>query len=272
MKKSESPCSTEARTMLEETSRLLQEKQDSRLVRILDSCVSTNVECARWAAEGAPTGAVVVALEQTGGRGRRGRIWQSDGGGLYFSVLLRPQIPVERYPVLYLASALAVCMGIEEESGLRCAIKWPNDILLNGKKVSGMLTELHWNDDRPFVVLGIGINTRKCSFTGELLMRATSIEAEGAQIQSAQLLVRVLRHVDRELTLLETGQQEELRRQYARKSATLGETVRVSGEGECVQGRAIGMDDIGRLIVELESGKKVVFSAADVSVRSSDWT
>src|SRR4051794_14278733 len=155
---------------------LLQTRWLGRAYRHLAECRSTNDEAAAWARAGAPHGALVIADAQTGGRGRLGRTWHSPPGeNLYFSTVLRPEIPPHRAPPLTLAVGVALADAVRE-AGCDAQLKWPNDLLLDGKKVAGILTEMTTSGGRvEFVVIGIGVNLDARAFPAELDGRATSI-------------------------------------------------------------------------------------------------
>src|SRR5688500_979079 len=149
---------------------------------ILDS---TNTEALRQAKLGADEGLCILAREQTAGRGRHGRTWVSErDAGLYFSVLLRPAIETRFLPLITMMSGIAVCDALRE-TGLESDIKWVNDLLVNEKKISGILTETVDTADGMAVVVGIGVNLRSSNYPPDVSARATSIQAEGAGVVSA---------------------------------------------------------------------------------------
>ena len=161
-----------------------------RNLRYYETIDSTNLEIRRLAEEGAPHGTTAVAEEQTSGKGRRGRSWLGKAGcGIWMSFLLRPQIAVENSSMLTLITALAVEKAVGEETGLQCQIKWPNDIIVNGKKLCGILTELSAQmDELNYVVVGIGINANMQEFPDDLRDKATSLRIEtGETVKRASL-------------------------------------------------------------------------------------
>ncbi len=224
---------------------------------------STNDDAAKWLASGAPHLALVAAGEQTAGRGREGRTWQSPAGtSLALSLVLRPasveQQPLARYTAL---GSLAVCSALEH-SGLSARIKWPNDVLLQGKKVAGVLAEAHWNGERlEAVILGIGINVATESTAlaeqreGRLRFPATSVSAAaGRPVERSRLLRAVVAELlawqARALPAIMTAWQERL--------AFLNEQVRietdVSGKAASQVGRVLGLEPDGSLRLELADG------------------
>ena len=232
-------------------------------VRVTASTGSTNADLLESARAGAPEGTVLIAEEQTVGRGRIGREWVSPpGAALLFSVLLRPTaVPANRRGWLPLLTGTAVASALDRTAGVDARLKWPNDVLLHGKKVAGILTEQAGDA----IVAGIGINvTTKPS---ELPVgTATSLLAAGA-VETARdiVLLAVLRELDRRYRrwLADPGDPR-LRSSYLGFSDTVGREVRVElPAGEVLAGRAADVDEIGRLVVRTASGETAV-SAGDV--------
>ncbi|MGB9177653.1 MAG: biotin--[acetyl-CoA-carboxylase] ligase, partial [Pyrinomonadaceae bacterium] len=158
-----------------------------------DSLASTNTEAARQAERGAREGLCVVAREQTAGRGRQERVWVSPAdAGLYFSIVLRPRLSLESWPLITLMAALAVADALEEACALRADIKWPNDICANGRKLCGILAETLETEAGRACILGIGINLNDRALTPELRDVATSVEAATNIETDAEALLRAL--------------------------------------------------------------------------------
>lgn len=169
-----------------------------------ESVDSTNEEAKRQAMHGAPNGSLFIAEEQTGGKGRLGRIWRSPrGSGLWFSILLRPSSLPEQIASLTLLAGLAVCTAIRSKTGCTAMIKWPNDVVIGSKKVCGILTEMAAEIDRvDYVIMGIGINVNNESFPEELQIKGTSLYLEtGASVARAELLCEILKELERLLVL-----------------------------------------------------------------------
>ena len=161
---------------------------------------STNTVAMRLGEEGEPHGAVVLAEEQTAGRGRAGRSWISEkSAGIYCTVLLRPPISPAHAPLLTLVAGLAARDAAAEELDIAPDIRWPNDLLVRGRKFWGILTEMHAEPDRVhYAVVGIGINVNQTKMPGELGEVATSLRMETGKVHSRlELLIRLLRHLDR---------------------------------------------------------------------------
>jgi BirA family transcriptional regulator, biotin operon repressor / biotin---[acetyl-CoA-carboxylase] ligase len=178
--------------------RLEDRRRIGRDIRVFEQTTSTNDVIEKMARDGAKEGAVVFAESQTQGRGRLGRLWLSPARkGLWFSVLLRPDLSPQAATQLTVVSAVAVRRAIEQQTGLRAEIKWPNDILIKGKKVAGILTELSAELDRiKYVLVGIGVdvNLAKEDFVPELTSQATSLQIElGRPVVRAELAAAILR-------------------------------------------------------------------------------
>ncbi len=251
------------------------------------SCGSTNDEAARLASAGAPDGTVVVAREQTAGRGRQGRAWHSPAGeNLYLSCVLRPQLPPIRLVGLTLAAGIAVCDAINF-FGVRASLKWPNDVLASRKKLAGILTEMSSRGQVvEHVIVGVGVDANTLEFPAELADTATSMRIEraattaaargattaavrgattsatapGAPIDLGELEARVLFELGTWLPRFFSGGMPGIRREWERR-AQLGTRVRAGA----IEGVSIGLDDSGALRVADDAGVEHALSAGDVS-------
>lgn len=237
-------------------------------VQMFSSIPSTNAYAMRQAEAGAADGSVYVADEQTAGRGRGAHAWSSPAGsGLYVSILLRPQIPPAEILWLSLAAGLAVQTAIQRTAGVQPDLRWPNDLLLNGKKVCGILTELNAEVTRVrHAVVGIGINVRQQEFPEELRALATSLLLEtGRAVDRQALLVALLQSLDREVAALtesadRTAVAQSIRaRLEANSSWVRGKEVRVDENGGFT-GTTAGLDSRGFLLVNTAAGMRAVFS------------
>ena len=195
---------------------------------------STNLRARQLAAEGAADGTVVVADRQTAGRGRLGRSFQSPGGqGIYLTALLRPDLPPERLSPVTAMAGVAVCRAVERLCGVSPGLKWPNDPVLDGKKLCGILTELSLEGETARVqelVLGIGINVsqRPEDFTPEVREIATSlVQALGHAVSRPALAAEIIREVDRLCAALAAGETGPYLAEYRRRCVNLGRTVRL---------------------------------------------
>lgn len=214
----------------------------------------------RRASAGAPEGSVVVAEEQTAGRGRRGRTWDSAArAGLWWSLLLRPRAQADRLGWLPLVVGVGVARGLEEAAGVTVALKWPNDVLVEGRKLAGILAERLGDGS---VVVGVGINVDQRE--DELPDGGTSLTASGHAVDRTQALVHVLASVASSYRAWESG--ADFREPYAALSATLGREVRADLGGRVLVGRADRLGPGGELIISDSDGTEHVVSAGDVTL------
>lgn len=238
---------------------------------------STNIRAKQEAEEGAPEGTLIVSDHQTAGRGRRGRAWDSPAGcNIYFTLMLRPKISPEEAPMMTLLMALAVAGAMESlhrESGLQTAspqIKWPNDIVLDGKKVCGILTEMSVEQAYiQYVVIGVGINVRKQAFPEEIAATATSMEeAWNLPVARCELIGRICSEFEGLYeTFLEAHSLAPMRETYESFLANKGRKVRVLDPAGEYEGTALGINDRGELLVETAEGSIKEVYAGEVSVR-----
>ncbi|HZI13087.1 MAG TPA: biotin--[acetyl-CoA-carboxylase] ligase [Myxococcus sp.] len=247
---------------------LLSTRELGRTIHHHESLGSTNEVAFRLAQDGAEHGEVVVAEQQTAGKGRRGRVWVSPPGlNLYFSAILRPELPPQRAPELTLVAAVALAEALRE-FGTEAAIKWPNDVQLEGRKVAGILTELSAEPERVhFVVVGVGVNlnARAEHFPEELREVATSLAlAKGEPISRAHFTSTLWTRLEEWLDLyLETGF-DAVRTRWKALSSTLGQDVLVRTDRQELRGRAEDIDPSGALLVRTEGGSVERILAGDV--------
>jgi len=232
-----------------------------------ESLPSTNTELARMASEGAPEGLAILADEQTSGRGRLQRAWLSPkGAGLYFSILLRPQAPVDQWPLITLAAALAVGDALQEAAGVPTDIKWPNDLLSGERKICGILAEAIDTPGGRAVIVGIGINLAQNAFP-----EATSVfEATGTRPDREAILAALLSALTRWYSLL--GEREKIVAAWSsRSSYATGKLVQVSNGDEAWQGTTCGIEPDGALRLKTATGEVRLVRAGDVySLRATD--
>ena len=239
---------------------------------------STNDEAARLVREGAPTGSLVFAEYQTAGKGRKGRKWTSPrGSGLCFSLVVHPASPRQHWPLLSLLTSVAVARSIEDLAGsgiprqpLHVDFKWPNDVLLSGKKVAGILVETAVSPGGPgAVVVGVGVNVGIESVPRGMEDSATSVSLEaGAEVPRRPLLVSFLRHFQQEYLLFERGDREEILEHWkAGSSMWNGVRVLVCEGNVCREATTCGLSDSGAIHVRLPDGREESLMAADVSLR-----
>lgn len=241
-------------------------------LEVHDEVGSTNDRAAALAAEGAAEGALVVALRQTAGRGRHGRVWASPPGGLYFSLVLRPdEAMVRRLPATLLAG-LAVAEAIEQVAPgePRAELKWPNDVHLAGRKVSGVLGELTRDRAGSLLVLGFGVNvaTDPAARSPELQPIATSIAAvRGRAPDPAALLGAILARFDAHYALVRDGGGATVLAAASARMPILGKPVRVRLMDRVLEGRAAGLNATGGLMVESEGRRETVVAGEVEEVR-----
>jgi BirA family biotin operon repressor/biotin-[acetyl-CoA-carboxylase] ligase len=240
-----------------------------REIRVFQETGSTNDVAEKLARDGVPEGVVVYAESQSRGRGRLGRPWVSPPGrGLWFSVLLRPDLRPQAATRLTAASAIALARAINRHTGLEPGIKWPNDLLLRGRKTAGILTELNAELDHiKYVILGIGLNVNQSAgdFPPDLRRTATSLRLElGPVLDRAELAVVVLDELDREYERLRRGQFAAIAEDYERRCVTLGQRVSIRTANHLVQGRAESLDSEGALLVRTQHGRLERIICGDV--------
>ena len=232
-----------------------------------ESLPSTNTELARLASEGAAEGLAIVADEQTAGRGRLQRAWSSPkGAGLYFSLLLRPKIPANHWPLITFMAALAVGDALHEAASVATDIKWPNDLLSGERKICGILAEAIETPDGRAVILGIGINLTQNAFPPELINVATSVaEATGREPEREALLASLLRALTRWYALLNepAGNEKIVSAWASRSTYAAGKLVQVSNGDEVWQGTTCGVESDGALRLLINGEVKLV-RAGDV--------
>jgi BirA family biotin operon repressor/biotin-[acetyl-CoA-carboxylase] ligase len=230
-----------------------------------DSIDSTNSEALRQARKGADEGLCIIARQQTGGRGRQGRTWASPmDAGLYCTIVLKPKLEDRFLPLITLTAAVAVHAGLTE-LGLQPDIKWPNDVLVNEKKICGILAETTETPTAQAVVVGIGINLNSKSFAAELAAKATSIADQLGRADSSaveELLLNYFGHYYRQL--IDKGPAEILVEWKRRSTYFSGKAVRVTLQNTTFEGVTDGLEDNGSLRVTKVSGEVALVTAGDV--------
>jgi len=241
-----------------------------RDIRVFEKTTSTNDVIEKLARDGVKEGVVVFAESQTRGRGRLGRRWLSPSRkGLWFSVLLRPDLRPEETTRLTVASATAVRRAIEQHTGLKPEIKWPNDIHIGGKKVAGILTELSAELDRvKYVILGIGVDVNVAAADlPELRKVATSLQVElGHPVSRAELAVAILRELDSEYARLASGAFGAVADEWAAHCATLGHDIVIRTGNRQIRGRAEALGEEGALLLRTEHGHLERVTGGDVTI------
>ena len=238
-------------------SRLSPRRTVGRDIQVFQQTSSTNDVLEKLARDGVQEGVVVFAESQTAGRGRLGRKWVSaTGQGLWFSVLLRPEMPPASVTQLTIAAATAVARAIRSETGLTPQIKWPNDILIQNKKVVGILTELSAELDRVrYVVLGIGVDVNVTRFPPSVAGAATSLAAaSGKKFNRAEIAATILRELDADYARVTRGVFPTLAEEWEQQCITLGKRVQIHIGERTIAGRAESLDSDGALLLRTDHG------------------
>ena len=240
-----------------------------RSVRYYQSTGSTMDDAAEWARAGAEEGAVVVAETQTASRGRMGRRWISDDGNLYFSALFRPDAAA--LPLLSPLAGVAVARSIRQVAGLYPTIKWPNDVMIDDRKVAGILAESSLSGSQiQQAVVGIGVNVAlDVSADPEIAATATSLNhlAE-SEVDRAELLRRILQHMDALYLDLRRGRSPIP--EWRRWLDTLGQRVTVTHHGSIATGMAEDIDEHGNLLLRTDAGELLTLTAGDITLRAAE--
>ena len=231
---------------------------------------STNELAKQYFQNDAPEGMVFLAECQTKGKGRSGRTWHSPPGvGVFLSVLLRPVIPAKHIPQLTLMAGVAVAMAVNKISPIPVSLKWPNDILLNGRKLGGILCELVSGQDGWGVVIGIGVNVnhQRDQFPEDLRDLATSLLLENGHATDRTLMaISILERLDEGYQDYLQGGTEPLTKNWTQLTDMFGKPVCLTLGKQSISGTALGLDEQGRLIVCMENGQKRAFSSGEVTL------
>ena len=230
---------------------------------------STNQVALELGHAGEPEGAVIIAEEQTAGRGRAGHSWHSErAAGIYATILLRPRLAPVQAPLLTMMAGLSARAAVQTVTGLSVDLKWPNDLMIQGKKVGGILTEMHAEPSQVrFVIVGIGINVNQQKFPAELSGASTSLRMETGRKQSRlEVLVRFLRQFESDYQeLLSEGSAGVVKRFETASSYARGKRVRVTNGRESFTGVTAGLEETGLLRVKRDDGETTAVIAGDVS-------
>ena len=229
----------------------------------LDVTDSTNEEARRQASADMSAPALIIANAQTKGRGRMGRSFHSPAeSGLYMSYLVSAKSDIEDTVRLTTASAVAVSLAIEEIYGISTEIKWVNDILMNGRKVCGILCESFSTGDKRFAVIGIGVNISTAEFPTEIKDKAASL-SEGSDKKYA-LAAAVLKNL---ASFYSDPRDPKIAKIYKERSAVIGRRVRLTGDGELLLATVDDIEDSGALCVTLDSGERRVIRSGEITLR-----
>lgn len=237
---------------------------------VLDSVGSTNDFLKIKALENVPSGTVATSREQTSGKGRLGRVWQTaKDDGLAFSILLRPSLAPSEVSAITPLAGLAVCKALREYTGLDCRIKWPNDIIIGNKKLVGILTEMSAEFDAvEYVITGIGINVGHTAFPQEIAHKATSLLLEtGTLINPNRLLAKILQSIEQEFISSNLRFMPSTIEDYKSLCATIGRQVSFSRSGVKYTATAVDIAQGGELVVELEDKTQLFINSGEVTVQ-----
>lgn len=249
----------------------IETKWAGRNLRFFEEVDSTNTQAQHMAMDGAPSGTLVITDCQTAGKGRRGRMWQSPkGSSIYMTILMRPEIWPERASMLTLIMGLSIVQAIREVTGMEATIKWPNDVVLNKKKVCGILTEMSAQMDYiEYLVIGIGVNVNMREFPEKLADKATSLLLElGCPVNRSEIVAKSMKAFETNYEIFEkTQDMSGLLEEYQRVLANKDQPVRVLQPNNEYSGIARGINARGELLVEREDGTVEAVYAGEVSVR-----
>jgi len=231
---------------------------------------STNQYLKRLAEHGVEEGTVVLAETQKKGRGRLNRKWSSPEGGLYFSVLLKPQMQPKDATKLTLVFGLAVAEVLREDFSLPAELKWPNDVLIKGRKICGILVEASMvNNDLRFIVAGIGVNVNlipTLTFSEAIKDSATSIQNEiGSEVSIEDFFRRVLEKMEFEYNLMLNGKETQVLARWRSLASFLGNSIDFSFCGKRIHGVALDISSQGELAVQLRNGNIVHFAFGEIA-------
>jgi len=230
---------------------------------------STNDEAKRYAREGKPEGFIVICDRQTSGKGNFGHSWFSPGKvGLYFSLIIRPQLPLTRIPQLTFLAGVSILKTIYQETSLVSELKWPNDVMIKGKKVCGILTESTSNHNKvDFVILGIGVNINHSlnQLPGEFCGGATSLKIEtGKDYSREKFLSSFLICLEQEYNSFLKHGAKIMLESWRKHNNTLGREVTIYQGNRVIVGLAKDIDDQGNLLVQIKSGAVIKVSSGEM--------
>lgn len=237
--------------------------------RVLETVDSTNSEVKRMAMDEQFEQGIVIASEQTKGKGRLGRNWASDKhSGLWMSLLLRPRLKPESVSAITLVAAAAMASALETSTALEIGIKWPNDLIINGKKVCGILTEMSAEINQlHYIVLGIGVNLNQLNFPDDLTDKATSLKREGIEITRKQLLIEFLKTFNLYYEQFLEGNMQSIISYHLDHSVTVGKNVQIVTPLETRNAYVMDINADGSLLVKNEIGETEIVFSGEVSVR-----
>lgn len=253
----------------------LETEKIGRTIHFYETVTSTQKLAKEFALNGAEHGTLIVSDEQTDGRGRLVRKWYSPKGtGLWMSLIVRPDLPISKTPQLTLLTAVAVVNAIKETANLKPSIKWPNDILINGRKVCGILTELQAEENHvQSVIIGIGINVNQLitDFPEELQTIATSLKIESNKtIDRTKLLQNICYEFEKQLKLYLSEGFQPIKTLWESSSNSIGRKITARTANGIFNGYALGINDDGVLLLKQDIGEIVEIYSADIDIPNEE--
>lgn len=244
-------------------------KNKGSKILVFKTLNSTNKKAKELAAEGAESGTIVIANEQTEGRGRLGRSFYSPADtGIYLSLIIRPNVKAQKGVLITTFASVAVCRAIESVFGLQCEIKWVNDVLLNKRKICGILTEGITDFETgnlEHVILGIGVNFTTENFPDDIKNKAGSIQnTENKHIIRNKFIAEL---IDQLADITQEIQNGIFIEEYKNRSAALGKEIEVLGHENIRYGKAIDIDESGGLVISLENGENEILNSGEISIK-----
>jgi BirA family biotin operon repressor/biotin-[acetyl-CoA-carboxylase] ligase len=255
------------RLIASDLSGMLEGVRLAREILVFEKTDSTNDVAARMGREGAAEGLVIFAEAQTAGRGRLGRRWESDSHqGLWFSLLLRPRFPTALWTRIATWAAVAIAEAIESETSCRALIKWPNDIFVEGKKVTGILIENYFDTSQNgFAILGVGVNVNHTQFPPELEGKAASLRmVAGHSFDRQKIATAIVRSLDRLHAQMETAFDHIIAAAESR-SLLKGKWIQTRAGDTVIEGQVLHLDDQGGLVIRLANGSQQTVTSGEVT-------
>ena len=241
----------------EELQRDLTTKVFGRKIFTYDSIDSTNTCAKTLASNGAKEGAVVITDHQTAGRGRLGRTWFAEpGSSLLFSIIIRPTLTINNVGLLPFFAAVSIALAIEKVTNMQCECKWPNDILLNGRKCCGILMESAFQQNKlDYVIIGIGLNVNQNIFLSKLEGKATSLSNEnGVEFDRRNIFCHIMSSLESLYTEVSRGDFKSVLMEWKARTAIFGKQITLTQAADVIDGTAIALADDGGLVVETAKG------------------
>lgn len=245
----------------EEIATQIQTKLIGKHIHYFSCLPSTNNYAKTLIKKNIPEGTIIVSDIQTEGRGRKNRTWNSDSGGLWFSIILYPELPPQHGMIVTMAASIAIAETIKEITDIHPTIKWPNDVLINGKKICGILTELDAEIDAiHYLIVGIGLNVNN-TLTESIKQKATTLQKECNQLVSrVHLLRRILEKFDILYQKISQKEYEYMKTNWLNNTDIIGKKLRIHKQTQLIEGTAIGITDTGSLILQTDQGEKQILT------------